>query len=171
MLFRSGALSLNLQPVDPNQLLERSFELFELRASEQRLNLTVEAQEGLPMILGDESRLIQVMENLVGNAIRHTPSGGQIVLSAKLQQASQAGENACVRFSVSDTGEGIPEKELPYIFEEFHRVDKSRHADENQSGLGLAIVKAIVLGHGGRVWVESMLGQGSVFHFCIPVVS
>ena len=167
----AGALSLNLQPVDPKQLLERSFELFELRASEQRLNLTVEAQEGLPMILGDESRLIQVMENLIGNAIRHTPSGGQIGLNAKLQQASQVGENACVRFSVSDTGEGIPEKELPYIFEEFHRVDKSRHADENQSGLGLAIVKAIVLGHGGRVWVESMLGQGSVFHFCIPVVS
>jgi two-component system sensor histidine kinase ResE len=152
-------------------LLERSFELFELRASEQRLNLTVEAQEGLPMILGDESRLIQVMENLVDNAIRHTPNDGQIVLSAKFQQASQAGENTCVRFSVSDTGEGIPEKELAYIFEEFHRVDKSRHADENQSGLGLAIVKAIVLGHGGRVWVESMLGQGSVFHFCIPVVS
>lgn len=167
----AGALSLNLQPVDPKQLLERSFELFELRASEQRLNLTVEAQEGLPMILGDESRLIQVMENLVDNAIRHTPNDGQIVLSAKFQQASQAGENTCVRFSVSDTGEGIPEKELAYIFEEFHRVDKSRHADENQSGLGLAIVKAIVLGHGGRVWVESMLGQGSVFHFCIPVVS
>jgi signal transduction histidine kinase len=72
---------------------------------------------------------------------------------------------------VSDSGEGISEKEIPYIFEEFHRVDKSRHTDENQSGLGLAIVKAIVLGHGGKVWVDSTLGQGSDFHFCIPVAS
>ena len=72
---------------------------------------------------------------------------------------------------MSDSGEGISEKEIPYIFEEFHPVDKSRHTDENQSGLGLAIVKAIVLGHGGKVWVDSTLGQGSDFHFCIPVAS
>ncbi|NLC13668.1 MAG: HAMP domain-containing protein [Chloroflexi bacterium] len=167
----AGALSLNLQTIEANKLLEETRELFELRAREQNVNLTVEPNEGLQMILGDETRLIQVMENLVGNALRHTPIGGQIRMSAMLDQSMKSGEKLCIRFSVSDSGEGISEKEIPYIFEEFHRVDKSRHTDENQSGLGLAIVKAIVLGHGGKVWVDSTLGQGSDFHFCIPVAS
>ena len=164
----ADALPLNLQPIEAAELLEQTRQLFNLRASEQNISLTIEAQESLPMVLGDEMRLIQVMENLVGNAIRHTPHGGQIRLSAKVDQGVGAGEKPCVRFTVSDNGEGIPEKETPYIFDQFHRVDKSRHTDENQSGLGLAIVKAIVEGHGGKVWVESTLGQGSSFHFCIP---
>ncbi len=163
-----GALSLNLLPIEAGELLEQTRQLFDLRANEQNINLTIAAQKDLPMVLGDETRLIQVMENLVGNAIRHTPRGGQIQLSAKMDQGMDSGKKPCVCFTVSDNGEGIPEKEIPYIFEEFHRVDKSRHTDENQSGLGLAIVKAIVQGHGGKVWVESTLGRGSAFHFCIP---
>jgi len=167
----AGALSLNLKPTQANKLLKETQELFELHAKEQNISLIVEAPEGLPMILADENRLIQVLENLVGNAIRHTPMGGQIRLIAQLEQLMKPGDQPCIRFTVSDNGEGIPEKEIPFIFEEFHRVDKSRHTDENQSGLGLAIVKTIVQGHGGKVWVESALGQGSDFHFCIPVAS
>ncbi len=164
----AGALSLNLQPIAANHLLEQTRELFELQAREQNIHLRLEAQQDLPMLLGDETRLIQVLENLVSNALRHTPVGGEIRLSATIVQSIDIGKNPCIRFTVSDNGEGIPEKEIPYIFEEFHRVDKSRHTDESQSGLGLAIVKAIVEGHGGKVWVESTLGQGSDFHFCIP---
>ena len=167
----AGVLPLNLQPIEAIELLAKIRELFDLRANEQNIRLTIETQEGLPMVLGDEMRLIQVMENLVGNALRHTPMGGEIRLSAKAILGVDVGEKPCVRFTVSDNGEGIPEKEIPYIFEEFHRVDKSRHTDESQSGLGLAIVKAIVQGHAGKVWVESTLGQGSDFHFCIPVAS
>jgi len=165
----SGALTFNLQPTEAGKLLEQTRELFDLRAKDQDIDLTVEIQEGLPMILGDEMRLVQVMENLVSNAIRHTPHGGHIQLSARLEQASGAEKKDCVRFTVRDDGEGIPANEIPYMFEQFHRVDKSRHADESQSGLGLAIVKAIIQGHGGEVWVESTLGQGSDFHFCIPI--
>jgi len=165
----AGALTLNLQPVSARNLLEQTRELFDLRAKEQNISLTIDAEMALPMILGDEMRLIQVMENLVGNAIRHTPAGGQIQLNASVEHQDKTENKQCVRFSVSDSGEGIPADEIPYIFEEFHRVDKSRHTDENQSGLGLAIVKAIVQGHEGRVWVESTLGQGSVFNFCIPI--
>lgn len=165
----AGALTLNLQPVSARNLLEQTRELFDLRAKEQNISLTTDAETALPMILGDEMRLVQVMENLVGNAIRHTPAGGQIRLNASVEHQDKTENKQCVRFSVSDSGEGIPADEIPYIFEEFHRVDKSRHTDENQSGLGLAIVKAIVQGHEGRVWVESTLGQGSVFNFCIPI--
>ena len=165
----AGALTLNLQPVSARNLLEQTRELFDLRAKEQNISLTTDTETALPMILGDEMRLVQVMENLVGNAIRHTPAGGQIRLNASVEHQDKTENKQCVRFSVSDSGEGIPADEIPYIFEEFHRVDKSRHTDENQSGLGLAIVKAIVQGHEGRVWVESTLGQGSVFNFCIPI--
>lgn len=163
------ALTLNLQSVSARNLLEQTRELFDLRAKEQKISLTTDTETALPMILGDEMRLVQVMENLVGNAIRHTPAGGQIRLNASVEHQDKTENKQCVRFSVSDSGEGIPADEIPYIFEEFHRVDKSRHTDENQSGLGLAIVKAIVQGHEGRVWVESTLGQGSVFNFCIPI--
>lgn len=165
----AGALTLNLQPVSAKNLLDQTRELFDLRAKEQNISLTTDAETALPMVLGDEMRLVQVMENLVSNAIRHTPGGGQIGLNAGVEYQDKTENKKCIRFSVSDSGEGIPADEIPYIFEEFHRVDKSRHTDDNQSGLGLAIVKAIVQGHGGRVWVESILGQGSIFNFCIPI--
>lgn len=165
----AGVLLLNLQPVEPGPLLEKVRQLFELRARDKNIGMTVEIEENLPPISGDELRLVQVMENLVSNAIRHTPEGGKIRLSAKAVRTNSNKEKHCVLFTVRDNGEGIPDNEIPYVFDQFHRVDKSRHADENQSGLGLAIVKAIVQGHGGRVWVESTLGEGSAFNFCIPI--
>lgn len=164
----AGALAINPEHIDAAELLERSRELFDLRARERGIRLSLEADQNLPLVLGDETRLIQVMENLVENAIRHTPEGGQVRLSARADRQGGDQSRPCVRFSVSDNGEGIPSEEIPYVFEQFHRVDKSRHTDESQSGLGLAIVKAIVEAHGGRVWVESTVGQGAAFHFCIP---
>jgi signal transduction histidine kinase len=155
----SGNLPMNVAPLDANELLEQSREIFKLKVQEKGLSLELDLQENLPLIVGDESRLMQVLENLVGNAIRHSQQGGTIRLSTR---------HACVKFTVADNGVGIPAESLPYVFERFHRADKSRHADESQSGLGLAIVKAIVLAHGGEVWVESEVGKGSSFHFCIP---
>ncbi len=149
--------------------MEQSREIFKLKVQEKGLSLELDLQENLPLIVGgDESRLMQVLENLVGNAIRHSQQGGTIRLSTRLMD-TEPGKQACVKFTVADNGgEGIPAESLPYVFERFHRADKSRHADESQSGLGLAIVKAIVLAHGGEVWVESEVGKGSSFHFCIP---
>jgi signal transduction histidine kinase len=115
--------------------------------------------------LGDEGRLLQVLENLVANAIRHTPAGGQIALGV-----SEIKENQALLFTVTDNGEGIPAEELPLIFERFHRVDKSRHADSNQSGLGLAIARAIVEAHGGKIWVESTAGVGTTISFELPLI-
>ena len=108
---------------------------------------------------------MQVLENLVANAIRHTPADEQIGLSV-----SPATDSTALLFKVADNGEGIPAEELPLIFERFHRVDKSRHADSNQSGLGLAIARAIVEAHGGKIWAESLPGSGTTISFEIPLV-
>jgi len=146
-------------------LLNKVSEVFRLQAEQKGIGLAIKVDEGLPALLGDEGRLMQVLENLVSNAIRHTSTGGQIALGV-----SEVKENHALLFKVTDNGEGIPAEELPYIFERFHRVDKSRHADSNQSGLGLAIARAIVEAHGGKIWVESTAGVGTTISFELPLI-
>lgn len=159
----SGELLISREAVDPALLLSKISEVFRLQTEQKGISLAVEAAEGLPVLSGDEGRLMQVLENLVANAIRHTPIGGEIAL-----KVSEEAKNKALLFSVSDSGEGIPAEELPLIFERFHRVDKSRHADSNQSGLGLAIARAIVEAHGGKIWAESTRGVGTTISFKIP---
>ena len=160
----SGELLISREAVEPVGLLTKISEVFRLQAEQKGIALTVTAAEGLPALFGDEGRLMQVLENLVANAIRHTQSGGKIVFGV-----SEAKENHALLFTVTDSGEGIPAEELPLIFERFHRVDKSRHADSNQSGLGLAIARAIVEAHGGKIWAESTQGVGTSISFQIPL--
>jgi len=160
----SGELLISREAVEPAGLLTKISEVFRLQAEQKGINLTVRAAEGLPILYGDEGRLMQVFENVVANAIRHTPTGGKIALGV-----TQTVENRALLFTVTDNGEGIPVEELPLIFERFHRVDKSRHADTNQSGLGLAIARAIVEAHGGRIWAESKPGKGTTIGFEIPL--
>jgi len=159
----SGELLISREAVEPAGLLTKIREVFRLQAEQKGITLAVRAAGGLPILYGDEGRLMQVLENLVANAIRHTPNGGEINLGV-----SEA-KNSTLLFSVADSGEGIPAEELPLIFERFHRVDKSRHADSNQSGLGLAIARAIVEAHGGRIWAESKPGKGTTIRFEIPL--
>ena len=161
----SGELIISREAVDPAGLLTKIRDVFRLQAEQKGIRLEVGTAEGLPALNGDEGRLMQVLENLVANAIRHTPAGGQIGLSV-----SPATDSTALLFKVADNGEGIPAEELPLIFERFHRVDKSRHADSNQSGLGLAIARAIVEAHGGKIWAESMPGTGTTISFEIPLV-
>ena len=128
-------------------------------ASEHVLSLAVDPAIG-PMSI-DPLKITQVCENLLDNALKYTPRGSSIDVTARLI----AGEIAvCVR----DNGPGIPEADLPHIFERFYRVDKGRSRDKGGTGLGLSIVKHIVQLHGGRVWVESELGKGTAFHFTLP---
>lgn len=161
----SGELIISREAVDSDGLLTKIRDVFRLQAEQKGIRLEVGTAEGLPALYGDEGRLMQVLENLVANAIRHTPAGGQITLSV-----SSAVDHNALLFKVTDNGEGIPAEELPLIFERFHRVDKSRHADSNQSGLGLAIARAIVEAHGGKIWAESMPGTGTTISFKIPLV-
>jgi two-component system, OmpR family, phosphate regulon sensor histidine kinase PhoR len=115
----------------------------------------------LPDIAGDRRRLAEVLQNLLDNAIQYTLPGGQITLSA-------AREGREVVFTVSDTGIGIPKADQPRIFEHFYRVDVARSREVGGTGLGLAIAKHLVEVHGGRLWVDSEIGQGSQFHFSVP---
>ncbi len=160
----SGELLISREAVNPAHLLTKVSEVFRLQAEQKGISLKVEAAEGLPALFGDEGRLMQVLENLVANAIRHTPTGGEITL-----KVSEETKNHALLFSVADSGEGIPAEELPLIFERFHRVDKSRHADSNQSGLGLAIARAIVEAHGGKIWAESAPDTGTTISFQLPL--
>jgi signal transduction histidine kinase len=151
----AGELTLHPQNIAPKALLDQAAALFHHHAARQEVTISVEAAENLPAIKVDEARMLQVMDNLISNALRYTPPGGKILLSA-----NQAGEK--IELSVQDTGSGIEPDELPYIFDRFHRVEKSRHSEEGESGLGLAIVKALVESQGGTVWAESEINVGTV---------
>jgi signal transduction histidine kinase len=160
----AGELHLRLQPVAPHQLLERASELFQHHAERQNVQLALEIEENLPEIQVDESRLMQVMDNLISNALHYTPEGGRITLGAHKKDLT-------VELTIRDTGSGIPVEEIPLIFNRFHRVEKSRHAESGESGLGLAIVKALVEANGGQVWAESEEGKGTTMHMAFPIVS
>ncbi len=157
-LADAGELPLNVRPLDPKALLERTGLAYVMRAEQQGITLRIEAADDLPHIEVDLQRMTQVLNNLVANALIHTQSG-TIVLSAH-----QAG--VAILLQVSDTGKGIAETDLPYIFDRFYRADKSRTRSEHEagsSGLGLAIAKAIVVAHGGEIAAESQLDHGTTF--------
>jgi two-component system, OmpR family, phosphate regulon sensor histidine kinase PhoR len=113
-------------------------------------------------VLADPLKVTQVLENLIDNALKYTPKGSVIEISV-LQRESE------IEVRVADTGPGIPESDLPHIFERFYRVDKGRSREKGGTGLGLSIVKHIVQLHGGRVWAESQVGKGTTFFFSLPL--
>ncbi|TAH51758.1 MAG: HAMP domain-containing histidine kinase [Chloroflexota bacterium] len=163
-LAEAGALVLNRQEVSPRELLQSVRSRFAPQAAQKNIALTVEADAGLPKLNVDDTRLTQVLDNLVSNALHHTPEGGAVTLAA------QARENTIV-LQVRDTGEGIAPEDLPRVFERFYRGDKARPTDEGSSGLGLAIASAIVNAHGGKIWVESELGKGAAFFVELPLTN
>ncbi|HEY1456175.1 MAG TPA: ATP-binding protein, partial [Candidatus Dormibacteraeota bacterium] len=118
----------------------------------------------LPIVAGDRDRLIQVVSNLVNNAIKYSPDGGVVTLSSRAE-----GNFALI--SVMDTGLGIPPEEIGHVFERFRRVRSGAAQSIPGTGLGLTIVKQIVEMHGGKIWVESAVGLGSAFHFTVPLTA
>ncbi|MFB0545698.1 MAG: sensor histidine kinase, partial [Anaerolineae bacterium] len=149
-------------PVDLAALVRQVFSSVELQATEQGVELVTDLPPELPMIDGDAQRLSQVLLNLINNALRYTPTGGRITLAAWPV-------GSLLEVSVADTGQGIAPQDLPHVFDRFYRADKSRARSSGGSGLGLAIVKHLVEAHGGRIWVESELGQGTRFTFTLPL--
>ena len=133
-----------------------------MRAQAERAGLTIriDPSPDLPDVKADPSRLEQVLVNLIHNSIKFTRPGGEVVLSAQR-------DGDMVRFSVRDTGIGIPADDLERIFERFYKADRARSS--GGTGLGLSIARHIVEAHGGRIWAESEEGRGSTFHFTILV--
>ncbi len=118
------------------------------------------------IVMGDEERIDRILNNLVGNAVKFSPNGGKVILSAARMVEK---DQAFAVISVKDEGEGIPQDKLDHIFEKFHQIEKSSDNTEKGSGLGLAICRAFVQLHGGKIWAESKIGEGSEFNFTIPL--
>jgi two-component system phosphate regulon sensor histidine kinase PhoR len=162
--IESGQVPLKLTSVSPCELLSQAVDRLRLQAERSGLDVQIACQEvNLREVLADADRLEQVLVNLLHNAIKFTPRGGQITASAQPFPP----DNKQVRFSVQDTGIGIPAKDLPRIFERFYKIDRARAS--GGTGLGLAIARHMVEAHGGRLWADSREGQGSTFFFTIPV--
>lgn len=159
-LAESGALQLNIQSYQVQEIIERLLPL-RLSMEEQGIVFTVQVQPGLEVIRADINRLLQVLINLLTNAMRHVGSPGKIDLRI-MQQDDQ------LVIAVEDNGQGIPEKEQDHIFERFYRLDESRTREGGGTGLGLAIAKSYVQAHRGSIRVESKPGTGSTFIFQLP---
>jgi len=154
-------LELEIRRLSVSQLIESCLETAQRRGAEKDLRISVNLPQNLPDIAGDRRRLAEVLQNLLDNAIQYTLPGGQIIVSAKSLEEE-------IILTVSDTGIGIPKADQPRIFERFYRVDVARSREAGGTGLGLAIAKHLVEVHGGRLWVDSEVGQGSHFHFSVP---
>lgn len=161
--IKSGQYSIAKKPLDLKGLAEEIFHLFHPLAEKNQVQTSIDIPLQLPTILADPDKIRQVLTNLVSNALKFTPAGGRIRISAKNQ-----GEFA--RISVEDSGIGIPEEAKSAIFERFRQLSNVMPdgSKVKGTGLGLAIAKGIVESHGGRIWVETELGRGSTFHFTLP---
>ncbi|MDQ2873184.1 MAG: cell wall metabolism sensor histidine kinase WalK, partial [Candidatus Eremiobacteraeota bacterium] len=157
----SGAMNLDIAEVDLESVVRPIVGSFEPQAAAKGIALELSAERPI-VIEADSQRLSQVLVNLIDNAMRFTPAGGSVVTTIEV-----SGGYALI--SVSDTGIGIPYKDLPHVFERFYVVDRSRARDVGGVGLGLSIVKQIVDAHNGTVAAESMLGSGTKFIVRIPV--
>lgn len=157
--IESGKVPLNRNPISPADILQEAFQRMNLQTERAGLSLSVEVQNDLPQVLADAERISQVMLNLVHNAIKFTPPGGRITLRASSRPSD-------VIFSVQDTGSGISPRDLQRIFERFYKTDRSRSG--GGTGLGLSIARHLVEAHGGKIWAESVEGQGSTFFFSLP---
>jgi signal transduction histidine kinase len=158
--IESGQFTLNMAEYAIESVVETVRSATESLAQNKKLALKTEVAKSLPVGLGDEQRLTQVLLNLVGNALKFTDTG-EVRVTAKAV-------NGHFNVSVTDTGPGIPEEHQARIFEQFHQVDSSNTKAKGGTGLGLAIAKQIVEMHGGRIWVESALGKGSTFQMELP---
>ena len=143
----AGELKLERQETDIVGLIHRVVEKIKVQAQQNGITLENEIEENLPKIWIDADRITQVLNNLIGNALRYTPRDGKIVVSA----AKSTGLGDAIQISVTDTGPGIDPKALPFVFDRFYRADQSRARNSGGSGLGLAIVKQLVEAHGGKV--------------------
>jgi histidine kinase len=159
----SRAVQLNIHPADSTSLIQTVTKRLRHQFDEKRVTLTLSLPHDPILVLADEDRIIQVLTNLIGNALQYTLSNGTVTVSIE-------GDKNEARISVRDTGYGIPAEHLKHIFDRFYRVDKSRSRAHGGSGIGLTIAKHLVEAHGGKIWAESDgENKGSVFVFTLPL--
>ena len=158
----AGGMKLDRQPNSLSDLISDTIETFSALAAEKGVELGGQVEPGVDLVVMDARLIGRVLANLVGNAVRHTPTGGTVRITAQSKEGS-------VQVHVADNGEGIRREDLPLIFERFYRGEKSRSRATGGAGLGLAIAKGIVEAHGGTIMVQSQLERGTRFTFTLPV--
>jgi two-component system, chemotaxis family, sensor kinase Cph1 len=159
--IEAGRFTIEPVPEELESLFEECLELFHPLARQKRISISQQVSQPKVRVRADRERFFQVFSNLMGNAIKFTPEGGSIQLTAEPVGGS-------VRFSVKDTGPGIPAEQLPHLF---NRYWQARKRAREGTGLGLYIAKGIIEAHGGELWVESQVGSGSTFFFTLPVAA
>ena len=169
--IESGQVLFKREPLQIQRVIERTLAMIKPLADKKGHRLVSFVEDDLPAVLGDEDRLMQVLSNLLDNAVKYTPENGTITVAAHpvSDDAERPAIATAVELSVTDTGLGIPERDHPRVFERFYRVDKARSRELGGTGLGLAIVRHIVEGLGGRVWVEANTPTGSRFVVRLPI--
>ncbi len=170
--LEAGRVALHTGPCGLRQLVDEALETAGILASEKGIHLTTDVPAELPLVEADGHRMVRVLTNLIGNAVKFTSRGGSITLTARIEtRADRDGRGAvCVHLTLRDTGRGIPAKDLPYVFDRFYRGG----ADDSNvqgTGLGLAISKEIIDRHNGELWVESVVNKGSTFHLRLPIAA
>lgn len=172
-----GKITLHRRPINLAEVVEGAMTIYRSQAAKQEIELRVELPEDLPPVLADRDRVVQVLINLLDNAIKFTPKGGSVRVTARrVRSASDVTSHLAPRTShsdqveiaVADSGIGIPSQDLPRVTERFYRVDKARSREMGGTGLGLAIVKHLVKAHGGDLIIESQLNQGTTVRFHLP---
>jgi signal transduction histidine kinase len=156
--IEAGQLAIEPAPERIGPLLQEAVERHRYLAEDRGIELVCRAGDALPVVVADRHRVLQILGNLLGNALKFTPPGGRVEVGAAAAEQE-------VRCFVADTGPGIPEDQLPHVFDRFWQA---RRADRRGLGLGLAIVRGLVEAHGGRVWIESEPGRGSLVQFTLP---
>jgi len=157
----SGKIDFNIQENDANEVVREIKETTATLANDKKLSLITELDESLPIVKFNRDKIMQVLMNLVNNAIKFTDQGGVTITSAK--------EGNTIRISVQDTGPGIKEEDLSRLFHEFEQLTDISNRKPGGSGLGLVISKKIIERHNGKIWAESEYGKGTTFHFVLPV--
>lgn len=168
--IESGQVPMIMEPVEVEQLVREVMARMLPLAQRHRVSLRTSIQAGKTQVVADSKQIARVLVNLVHNAIKFTPSGGMIIIGTAPQQA-----NYMQRFFVRDTGVGIRAEDIPRVFERFYKTNRARSKTDfigpggGGTGLGLAIARHVVEAHGGRITVESTLGEGSIFSFTLPI--
>ena len=180
--MEDGSLTLERHPLDATVLIDKAVGQVRALAVERELTLRCDIAPNLPPFSGDQEKLVRTLVNLLGNAIKFTPPGGNVTVGVREIEKDNAGDNTvndvdktvnngtdAVLFYVRDTGEGIPPESFERIFQKFGQVENRKAGRKMSTGLGLTFCKLVVEAHGGRIWVESELGKGSTFLFSLPV--
>ncbi len=160
-----GAISINIQSLDWNKVLTQAVDENKVQASQKNITLElVDINSSLPKVQADNIRIMEVLNNLISNAVNYTQQGGSIKVSAKLQGQE-------VITAIQDTGKGIPPEAISHLFTKFYRVSNAQDVSSNSkgTGLGLYLSKSIIELHHGKIWVQSQVGKGSTFYFTLPV--